>query len=128
MDFVLQDWKNGYEIDNKNIDRHSTYYHIGFGFENRGSDRKFVKYSEQIDYRIGGFFSQLSHYYNKNKVNEIGLSLGMSLPLIKFRSKIDLSGFIAKRGDLTKNVLQEIIVGFGFSISANELWFVNIDD
>ncbi|MCB9057675.1 MAG: hypothetical protein H6627_03855 [Calditrichae bacterium] len=128
MDLIFQDWKNGYKIDDKTIAQHNTYYHIGAGFESKGSDRKFVKYSEQIDYRMGAYYNQLAQLYNNKSVNEMGLTLGMSLPIDKFRSKIDLSAFIAKRGDLGKNVLEETILGLGFSISANELWFVNIED
>ena len=62
------------------------------------------------------------------EVNEIGLSFGITLPIQRFRSKIDLAGFISKRGDLKTNALEETIVGLKFSISANELWFVNLED
>jgi hypothetical protein len=127
-DLIYQDWKNGYKVEDKKIDQHNTYYHIGAGLEVKGSRRQFVKYGEQIDYRAGFFYSQLAHMNNYKQVSEIGFSLGLSLPIQRFRSKIDLAGYIAKRGDLNKNNLQEIIVGFGLSISASELWFVNIED
>lgn len=128
MDLNWQDWKNGYKIDGVKVDQHETYYHIGFGFEKKGSGRKFVKYGSQIDLRIGGFYNQLSSLNNANKVNEIGFSVGLSLPIQRFRSKIDLAGFISRRGNLSKNKLEETIVGFSFSISTNELWFVNLED
>jgi len=128
LDFIYQDWEKGYLVDDKKIAQHNSYYHIGAGVEKKGSERRFVKYSEQIDYRLGVFYSELAHLNNNEKVNEYGISAGLSLPIQKFQSKIDLAGFIAKRGNLSKNILEEIIFGFGISINANELWFVNIED
>lgn len=128
IDFSYQNWKNGYKIDNKSVSGHKDFYYVGMGVERKGSSRKFVNYINQIDLRAGVFYKNLAQTYNFNNVNEIGLSLGVSLPIIKFRSKIDLAGFISKRGDLNTHSLEETIVGLKFSISANELWFVNIED
>ncbi|NOG45298.1 MAG: hypothetical protein HND50_08710 [Calditrichaeota bacterium] len=127
-DLVWQDWKNGYEIEGSKVGQHDTYYHLGFGVERKGSKRKFVKYGTQIDFRLGGFYNQLSTLNNAETVNEIGFSAGLSLPIQRFSSKIDLAGYIARRGKLSKNFLEETIVGFTFSVSANELWFVNLED
>jgi len=130
MDLTWQDWKSGYKIDDVKVDDHETYYHIGIGIERKGSRRKFVKYGEQIDLRIGGFYNQLStiNDLKKEKVSEIGFSAGLSLPIQRFKSKIDLAAFISRRGNLSKNLLEETIVGFSFSVSATELWFVNLED
>lgn len=127
-DFVFQDWKKGFKIDNKNVQDYNTYYHLGFGVERKGSRRRFIKYLEQIDYRLGFFYSQLAYLNNHTAVNEIGLSGGFSLPIQRFTSKLDIAGYISKRGDLSKNRLQETIVGIRFSISATETWFVNLED
>jgi hypothetical protein len=128
MDVTYQDWKKGFEIDGQNIANYNSYFYIGLGFERKGSDRRFVKYLEQIDYRLGFFYSQLAYLNNNENVNEIGFSGGLSLPIQRFQSKIDLAGFISKRGQLSKNALQETIVGIRFSISATETWFVNLED
>jgi hypothetical protein len=130
LDLVWQDWKNGYKIDNKSVGDHELFYHMGIGIERKGSSRKFVKYIQQIDLRLGGFYNQLSTYNDPdlNTINEIGVTTGISLPIQRFKSKIDFAGFISKRGNLSKNFLEETIVGFSFSISANELWFVNLVD
>jgi len=128
VDITYQDWKNGFDIDGNTIDNYNTYYYLGLGLERKGSTRRFVKYLEQIDYRAGFFYSQLAHLNNNESVNEIGFSGGFSLPIQRFRSKIDLAGFVSQRGELSKNALQETIVGIRFSISATETWFVNLED
>ena len=128
VDLTYQDWKNGFDISGNNINNYNTYYYLGLGFERKGNSRRFIKYLEQIDYRAGLFYSQLAHLNNGESVNEIGLSAGLSLPIQRFQSKIDLAGFISQRGDLKKNALQETIVGIRFSVSATEIWFVNLED
>jgi hypothetical protein len=128
FDVTYQDWKKGYEIDGANIDDYNTYYYLGFGFERKGSNRRFVKYLEQIDYRAGLFYSQLAYLNNTESVMEYGFSAGLSVPIQRFQSKIDLGGFISQRGELSKNALQETIVGIRVSISASETWFVNLED
>jgi hypothetical protein len=50
------------------------------------------------------------------------------MPIQRFVSKIDLSGLIGKRGSLDKNAYEETFFSIGFTISAKEIWFVNIDD
>jgi len=128
FDLTYQDWKNGFDIAGSNIDNYNTYYYLGLGIERKGSSRRFIKYLEQIYYRAGIFYSQLAHLNNGENVNEIGFSAGLSLPIQRFQSKIDLAGFISQRGDLKKNALQETIVGIRFSVSATEIWFVNLED
>ena len=128
FDLTYQDWKNGYEIEGAKINDYNTYYYLGFGFERKGSSRRFIKYLEQIDYRAGLFYSQLAYLNNTESVVEYGFSAGLSLPIQRFRSKIDLGGFISQRGELSKNALQETIVGIRLSISASETWFVNLED
>ena len=95
FDLTYQDWKKGYEIEGANIDDYNTYYYLGFGFERKGSGRRFVKYLEQIDYRAGLFYSQLAYLNNTESVVEYGVSAGLSVPIQRFRSKIDLGGFIS---------------------------------
>lgn len=128
FDLVYQDWEKGFEINGKNIANYNTYYYIGLGFERLGSSRRFINYFQQIDWRAGIFYTQLAQTNNSANVHEYGFSAGLSLPIQRYQSKLDLAGFISQRGNLTNNNLKEIIIGFKFSISAKEIWFVNLED
>lgn len=128
MDFIYQDWTHGFEVEGKTINQYNTYYHLGIGVEKQGSERRFVNYLEQIDLRAGVFYNNLAQLYNNKAVIEAGFSLGISFPIVRFRSKVDFAGFVSKRGDVSKNTLEETTVGIKFSISANEVWFVNLED
>ncbi len=127
-DFIYQDWKNEYKINGNTTAGFAPYYRLGIGVERSGSPRRFVNYSQIIDWRFGLFYSQLPFELNNANIKEVGASLGTSLPLIRFRSKLDLYLNVSRRGDLTQNNLQEWVIRFGMSISANELWFVNVEN
>ncbi len=127
-DFIYQDWKNEYKINGQTTAGFAPFYRLGVGVERAGSPRRFVNYSQIIDWRFGLFYSQLPFELNKANIKEVGVTLGTTLPLIRFRSKLDIYLNVSKRGDLTQNNLQEWVVRFGLSISANELWFVNVEN
>jgi len=128
LDLIYQDWKSGYKLSGKKVPDGKAYLHLGFGLEKKGSSRRFIKYGDQIDYRVGFFYSQLAHRNNRNAVFEYGFSTGLSLPIQRFRSKFSLYSTVSKRGSVSTNALQEWVVKVGLTISANELWFVNLDD
>lgn len=128
MDFMYQDWKSGLKIDGNTVNQNSTFYHLGIGFERKGSERRFIDYLDQVDYRAGFFYKNLAQLYNNKEVSEIGFSLGFSLPVVLTRSRIDLAGYVSKRGELKNHSLEETTIGIKLSVSANEIWFVNLED
>lgn len=129
LDYSLQNWKKEYEIDKELIGSpFSEYMYVGAGIERKHSRKLFTSFTEKMDYRFGGFYRQLSQTSNNNPVNEYGISLGFSLPLQRFRSKIDLSGLVGKRGNVTDNAYEETFFRVGISVSALETWFIKIKD
>jgi hypothetical protein len=129
FDVLYQGWGKGFAINDTSYSSlFGDYLRIGFGIERQQSSKLFVKLSEQLDYRIGMYYSMLNFKSNKNKVEEYGLTFGFSLPIQRFISKIDISGAVGKRGDLSRNYYEETFIGFGISISASEMWFSNIDE
>lgn len=129
LDLLYQDWASGYKIDGEKYDiNQDKFYRIGVGFERSPSAKRFVDFKDQVDYRVGLFYGNLNQLSNNSSVTEYGLSFGLSLPIQRFVSKIDISGLVGKRGDLSKNAYEETFFSVGFTISASELWFMNIDD
>ncbi len=129
IDVLYQDWGTGYKLSNGETDPNQTkYFRIGAGIERKQSSKIFTKLSEQIDYRAGFFYTNLNHKSLQNTVSEYGLSFGFSLPLQRFRSRIDFAGTVGKRGSLDRNEYEETFVNFGISINAVETWFINIED
>ena len=129
MDILYQDWKQGYKVDNQKLGAaQDKFYRIGLGIERTQSQKRFTDFIDQMDFRVGLFYGQLNQTNNNNSVNEYGLSLGFSLPIIRYISVMDISGKIGKRGSLNQNAFEETFYSFGITFSASELWFKNIDD
>ena len=129
LDLLYQDWTNGYKINNKNYSKdQDKFYRFGIGYERTQSEKRFTKLREEIDYRAGLFYGNLNQLSNGSSVREYGVSFGFSLPIQRFVSEIDLSCLIGKRGNLDKNSYEETFFSLGFTISASEIWFINIDD
>lgn len=128
MDLLYQDWKDGFKRNGSKESGQELLYRVGMGIERKPSERLFVSLTEQMSYRLGMFYGQL-HYQKENEpVNEYGISMGFSLPIQRFRSGIDLSAIIGKRGSLSKNGLEETFVSFDITINASEIWFRNRED
>jgi len=127
-DFIYQNWEKGYKIDNNTLKEYQNAYRASLGFERQSSPKRFVKFLETIDYRAGIFFAELNQLSAGKTVQEIGISSGISIPLIRFSSKIDVSVLIGKRGSSSENIYEETFIKTGVSVSASEIWFKNIED
>ncbi len=128
-DVVYEDWSDNYTVNEQNVGGgFSNYLRVGFGFERLQSSKIFTNFFEKLDYRAGFYYTRLSVKSNANPVTEYGLSLGTSVPIQRFKSHIDFYGIIGKRGRLPDNNYEEFFFKFGFTVSANELWFVQLED
>ncbi len=129
FDFLYQDWGKGFKIENRAYGTlFSKYYRFSAGFEHRQSHKLFTTFTEKLDYRAGIFYGRQNYLSLGQPVMEYGMSFGLSLPITRFRSRIDLSGLVGRRGSLDTNEYQEIFFKFGVTINANELWFVKLGD
>lgn len=128
-DFLYQDWDQGYKIENKRVKHfQDKFYRFGIGIERTQSEKRYTDRIQQMDFRAGLFIGNLNQKSNNNSVKEYGLTLGFSLPIIRFLSVLDVSGKIGRRGSLNKNAYEETFYSFGITFSASELWFKNIED
>ena len=128
-DFIYQDWENGYKIENQVPDGlFSKYYRLGVGFERRQSHKLFTSFFQKMDYRAGAFYGQQNVISAGNNIKEYGLTFGLSMPITRFKSRIDFSFLVGKRGSLNQNQYEETFLKFGFTINASEIWFVTFED
>lgn len=127
-DVIYQNWKKGYKIEDNTISNQSDYMRLGFGFELKESEKRFTSFFNTLNYRMGVFFGNQKVNNMDNSVREYGLSMGVSLPLRRFISRVDFSGLLGRRGNLSNNYYEENFLQFGISISTNEMWFFNIED
>ncbi len=129
MDIEFQDWGSEFALDDVVLKQGFTqHFKVGLGLEKKQSSKLFTSITEQMDFRVGGFYRRLSQVSNLNPVDEMGLSFGFSFPLQRFRSKIDFAAMGGIRGSLDTNHYKENFFKFGVSISAAERWFVQTEE
>jgi hypothetical protein len=123
-DLAYQNWHNGYLVDNKALDNINDGIRIGVGIERGPEEKKYTSYFKNVNLRGGAFVSQLNSTSLGETINEYGLTFGLGFPIIKNQNRIDLAFEFGQRGDLGLNFLREMFFRFNFSLSTNELWFV----
>ncbi|RLD15397.1 hypothetical protein DRI50_04150 [candidate division KSB1 bacterium] len=129
FDFLYQDWGKGFKVENvAHGELFSSFYRVSAGFERRQSHKMFTSFSEKLDYRAGIFYGKQNYLSLGNAVKEYGISFGLSLPITRFRSRIDFTGLVGQRGSLGTNEYRETFFKFGITINASELWFVKLED
>ena len=123
-DIAYQNWHNGYLLDNVAHDNINDGFRLGVGIERGPEDKKYTSYFKNINIRGGAFISQLNSSSKGEKIYEYGVSFGLGFPIVKNHNRIDIAAEFGQRGDLDLNFLRELYFKFNFSLSTNELWFV----
>ncbi len=127
-DLIYQEWEKEFLVDGSSDNNKKPYYKIGLGFERKNSGKRFDKYYRKIVYRGGLFYDQKMHKSNNARIEEYGLSFGLSFPLIWERSKLEFATVIGRRGDISVNKYEETFLKLSFSITVGEIWFNNPEE
>jgi len=81
-----------------------------------------------MDLRFGLFYGNQNLKSALENIPEYGLSMGVSLPLQRFVSKIDFGALVGKRGNLSNNYYEDYFFKIGISITSNERWFIKTEN
>jgi len=127
MDVDYQNWRDGYEVNDRRILSMQNSFRAGAGFQRGPSHDRFAPYFQRMTLRGGAFYGQLNKTSNGSQIHEYGLTFGVGLPIILNRNRVDISTEIGRRGDKSMNFIEEMYFKLNFSISTNELWFVQQD-
>ena len=81
-------------------------------------------YWTKVSYRLGGFYEQTYLNINGTSINKIGVSAGMTLPVPKTLSKVNLALEVGNCGTKSDNLIREGYVNLTVGVSIFERWFV----
>ena len=81
-------------------------------------------YWTKMSYRLGGFYEQTFLNINGQSINKIGVTVGMTMPVPKSLSKVNLGLEIGKCGTKSANLIKESYVNLTFGVSIFERWFM----
>jgi hypothetical protein len=117
-DFEIQDFSNLNLAQGKSQFRAGKK--ISFGVSRLRSYQLGTDYIDKVQLNIGGGWNQLYYTVNGIDIEEMFGALGMQLPLAG-SAMVDLALQGGVRG--SQDIVQELFLRFGFSVSAGEVWF-----
>jgi hypothetical protein len=96
-------------------------------YGNKGS------YLKKVEYRLGARHENLYYNFNGEQISEVGISIGLGLPIIKsvrieeekvaIVSRVNLSAEYVKRGSTSNGLIQEDYFNIGIGLNLNDKWF-----
>ena len=104
--------------------RNSVRY--GVGFESL-PQRETESFWKRVAYRLGFFYSQTAYALNGTPINEAFATGGLALP-IGPDARLDIGLHVGTRGTTANGLQRDTIIRLSMSLSASEVWFMNIED
>ncbi len=88
------------------------------------NNKSFSSYAEKITYRGGFKYEKTGLIINSQSINDVGLTLGVGLPIIGSFSNVNVGFEIGKKGTTAAGLIQENYANLNVSFSLNDRWFV----
>ena len=84
----------------------------------------FFGYSKRITYRGGFKYEKTSLIVNSEPINDIGITLGLGMPITGSFSNLNFGFELGKKGTTSSGLVQENYATFSVGLSLNDKWFV----
>ena len=99
----------------------SSKYTIGGYFT--PNYKSYTSYAKRITYRGGLKYEKTGLVINSESINDIGLTLGIGMPLSGTFSNINFGFELGKKGTTAANLVQENYANLNIGFSLNDKWF-----
>jgi hypothetical protein len=99
-------------------------WNIAVGGDYSPNYRSITSYFQRMTYRMGFHYGKMPIYLKGKHINEFGISFGLTLPIAKSRSTVNLSAEFGRRGTTVNNLIQENYFRFTLGVNILERWFV----
>ncbi len=99
-------------------------WNVSLGFEFIPAHSNISGYFRKVSYRFGGLYEHGYLNLSGHSINRIGATVGMSLPLPKTQSKVDLGFEAGQYGTREDGLIQERYFKLNVGISLFEHWFM----
>ncbi len=81
-------------------------------------------YWERVQYRLGGFYENSYLTLNNEQINGYGLTLGLSLPIARSRSTLNISAELGQLGTTRNDLIRERYAKFTMYVLIHDRWFI----
>ena len=99
----------------------SNSIRAGFEFIPNRNDIRY--YFKRCAYRAGVYYDQAYYKFDGNRVNSLGMTLGISLPVVRGGNAISLGIDFGQRGSMRNNMVRERYVNFLVGFNIYDIWF-----
>ena len=99
-------------------------WRVAVGFEFMPTYSSVSSYFRRVHYRVGGSFERGYLYLNDHHINKVGLSAGVSLPLPRTLSRVNVAVELGQYGTKQEGLIQERYLKFDLGVSVFERWFI----
>lgn len=123
--YYLQDYSDLVEKSNffDEIKSDKSYY-AGFGLERVHGQRIEKQFWKNFNYRVGAFYKTEPFYKNSDQIKDIGLSVGIGIPMNFNMTQLDVAfQYIQRSGFLEDEIGKESIYKLSIGITTGGLWF-----
>ncbi len=124
-DYTRQDWSSSKFAPTPGVSftpAVSNSYKVGFEYiPNRYDIRYFAK---RITYRGGAYYENTYVKIADKQINAMGITLGATIPILRFNNGVGFSIDMGQRGSLQNNLVRERYIIFNINFSLQDIWFV----
>lgn len=108
-------------VENVTYEKHMAYSIGGYYVPDFGS---YTSYAKRISYRGGFKYEQTGLVINSESINDIGVTLGIGLPITGSFSNMNFGFEYGKRGTTASGLVQENYANVSVGFSFNDKWFI----
>lgn len=120
VDMTMENWAD-FKINDSTTNL-SNIYGVAVGGEYTPNVTSLGSYWDRVTYRTG--FQYKQNPINPDKVQDMSISFGVSLPVRKNRSLLNLSVVLGQQGNISDGFIQERYVRFHIGATLNDRWFI----
>lgn len=121
-DFNWQNWSNFSYLGTKaNL---KDNFRVSLGGQFRPSPTDMGLYWQRINFRMGFRYEQSYLELQNTRLNDIGISFGVGLPMKKSRSTINLAVEAGTQGTTNNGLIKENYIRFTLGTALQERWFI----
>jgi hypothetical protein len=122
IDYRLQKWSDvSYSVAAARL---IDSYSYNFGIEYTPEKQNISDFLKSLEYRIGAYYENTYLLLRGNQIKNYGLTLGVGIPVMKQKSKIQLSMELGQLGTLNDGLIKENYAAFKLEFTLHDNWFV----
>lgn len=125
LNFEWQEWSK-FQIYGAQQGTYGNSYKASIGYEHSPRTSTVSSYFKWVKYRMGAYFENTPLIVDGTPINQYGVTFGLSFPIIRSASTVNLTFDIGNRGTKSNNLIQETYINATLAFSLYDTWFYRI--